>query len=91
MEAQIESMCGNPTALKNKPAKEKKKKEKKEKAPVAFSSKGAASRALKAAPATNGNKRKTTKKPVAENDALSFEQKKNLSRVCSPMTSFSPQ
>ncbi|KAJ8582239.1 Bromodomain-containing protein, partial [Rhizopogon salebrosus TDB-379] len=80
MEAQIESMRGNLMALKNKPAKEKKKKEKKEKAPVAFSSKEAASRAPKAAPATNGNKRKTTKKPVAENDALSFEQKKNLSR-----------
>jgi hypothetical protein len=86
MEAQIESMRGNLMALKNKPAKEKK-----EKAPVASSSKGAASRAPKAAPATNGNKRKTTKKPVAENDALSFKQKKNLSRACSPMTSFSPQ
>ncbi|KAJ8583307.1 Bromodomain-containing protein [Rhizopogon salebrosus TDB-379] len=86
MDAQIESMHGNLMALKNKPAKEKK-----EKAPVAPSSKGAASRAPKAAPATNGNKRKTTKKPVAEDDVLSFEQKKDLSRACSPMTSFSPQ
>jgi hypothetical protein len=69
MEAQIESMRGNLMALKNKPAKEKK-----EKAPVASSSKGAASCAPKAAPATNGNKRKTTKKPVAENDALSIRK-----------------
>jgi dihydroxyacetone kinase-like predicted kinase len=91
MEAQIESMRGNLMTLKNKPAKEKKEKEKNEKAPVASSSKGAASRAPKAAPATNGNKRKTTKKPVAEDDVLSFEQKKDLSRACSPMTSFSPQ
>ena len=81
MEAQIESMHGNLMALKNKPAKEKKKKEKKEEAPVASSSKGAVSRAPKAAPATNGNKRKTTKKPVAEDDVLSFEQKKDLSEA----------
>ncbi|KAJ8582301.1 Bromodomain-containing protein [Rhizopogon salebrosus TDB-379] len=70
----------NLMALENKPAKEKKKK-----APVASRSKGAASRAPKAAPATNGNKRKTTKKPVAEDDVLSFEQK-DLSRACSLMT-----
>lgn len=82
MEAQIESMRGNLMALKAKPAKEKKKKEKKEKAPVASTSKAAASRAPKAAPATNGNKRKTTtKKPMAEDDALSFEQKKDLSEA----------
>ncbi|KAG0697173.1 Bromodomain-containing protein [Suillus ampliporus] len=81
MEAQIESMRGNLMALKNKPAKEKKKKEKKEKAPVASTSKAAASRAPKAAPATNGNKRKTTKKPMAEDDVLSFEQKKDLSEA----------
>jgi hypothetical protein len=91
MEAQLESMRSNLMALKNKPAKEKKKMEKKEKARVASSSKGAASRAPKGAPATNGNKRKTTKKPVAEDDVLSFEQKKDLSRVCSPMTLFPPQ
>jgi bromodomain-containing factor 1 len=82
MEAQIESMRGNLMALKAKPAKEKKKKEKKEKAPVASTSKAAASRAPKAAPAANGNKRKTTtKKPMAEDDALSFEQKKDLSEA----------
>ncbi|KAG2160074.1 Bromodomain-containing protein [Suillus bovinus] len=82
MEAQIESMRGNLMALKAKPAKEKKKKEKKEKAPVASTSKAATSRAPKAAPATNGNKRKTTtKKPMAEDDALSFEQKKDLSEA----------
>jgi len=80
MEAQIESMRGNLMALKAKPQKEKKKKEKKEKAPVASSSKAAA-RAPKAVPATNGNKRKTTKKPVAEDDVLSFEQKKDLSEA----------
>jgi hypothetical protein len=81
-EAQIESMRGNLMALKAKPAKEKKKKEKKEKAPVASTSKAAASRAPKAAPAANGNKRKTTtKKPMAEDDALSFEQKKDLSEA----------
>ncbi|KAG2057138.1 Bromodomain-containing protein [Suillus hirtellus] len=82
IEAQIESMRGNLMALKAKPAKEKKKKEKKEKAPVASTSKAAASRAPKTAPATNGNKRKTTtKKPMAEDDALSFEQKKDLSEA----------
>ncbi|KAG1889391.1 Bromodomain-containing protein [Suillus subluteus] len=82
MEAQIESMRGNLMALKAKPAKEKKKKEKKEKVPVASTSKAAASRAPKAAPATNGSKRKTTtKKPMAEDDALSFEQKKDLSEA----------
>ncbi|KAG1766460.1 hypothetical protein EDD22DRAFT_774151 [Suillus occidentalis] len=82
MEAQIESMRGNLMALKAKPAKEKKKKEKKEKAPVASTSKAAASRAPKAVPAANGNKRKTTtKKPMAEDDALSFEQKKDLSEA----------
>lgn len=82
MEAQIESMRGNLMALKAKPAKEKKKKEKKEKAPVASTSKAATSRAPKAAPAANGNKRKTTtKKPMAEDDALSFEQKKDLSEA----------
>ncbi|KAG2116963.1 hypothetical protein DEU56DRAFT_874123 [Suillus clintonianus] len=82
MEAQIESMRGNLMALKNKPAKEKKKKEKKEKAPVASTSKAVASRTPKAAPTTNGNKRKTTtKKPMAEDDALSFEQKKDLSEA----------
>ncbi|OAX38990.1 Bromodomain-containing protein [Rhizopogon vinicolor AM-OR11-026] len=80
IEAQIESMRGNLMALKNKPAKEKKRKEKKEKAPIASSSKTAASRAPKAAPATNG-KRKPTKKPVAEDDVLSFEQKKDLSEA----------
>lgn len=75
-------MRGNLMALKAKPAKEKKKKEKKEKAPVASTSKAAASRTPKATPATNGNKRKTTtKKPMAEDDALSFEQKKDLSEA----------
>ena len=81
MEAQIESMRGNLMALKNKPAKEKKKKEKKEKAPIASSSKATVSRAPKATPAANGNKRKATKKPVAEDDVLSFEQKKDLSEA----------
>ncbi|KAG2032951.1 Bromodomain-containing protein [Suillus americanus] len=76
MEAQIELMHSNLMALKAKPAKEKKKKEKKEKTPVASTSKATALCVPKAAPATNGSKHKTTtKKPMAEDNALSFEQK----------------
>ncbi|KAG1825607.1 Bromodomain-containing protein [Suillus subaureus] len=75
MEAQIESMRGNLMALKAKPAKEKKKKEKKEKAPVASTSKAATSRAPKQ------HLRPTEASPMAEDDALSFEQKKDLSEA----------
>ncbi|KAJ7630701.1 hypothetical protein FB45DRAFT_990657 [Roridomyces roridus] len=77
MENQIELMRGNIQALKTKP-KEKKKKERRDKGPVASSSKS-----------TNGNKQQTKplstkkkgKKPIADNDVLTFEQKKDLSEA----------
>ncbi|KAG5648164.1 hypothetical protein DXG03_006118 [Asterophora parasitica] len=78
MESQIEAMRGNLAALKNnKLPKEKKKKEKKEKPPVASSSKAAAtsSKPVKSSSASQ----KKTKKPVTDNDVLTFEQKKDLS------------
>jgi len=73
MESQIEAMKGNIAALKNnKPPKEKKKKEKRDKPPVASSSKSTSKQ-------TKSTQKKKTKKPVADNDVLTFEQKKDLS------------
>ncbi|KAF8078375.1 bromodomain-containing protein [Lyophyllum atratum] len=75
MESQIEAMRGNIAALKNnKVPKEKKKKEKREKPPVASSSKAAPTKQSKST-----QKTKKTKKPIADNDVLTFEQKKDLS------------
>ncbi|RDB29127.1 SWR1 complex bromodomain subunit bdf1 [Hypsizygus marmoreus] len=73
MESQIEAMKGNIAALKStKAPKEKKKKEKREKPPVASSSKVPTKQAK--APS-----KKKGKKPIADNDVLTFEQKKDLS------------
>jgi len=77
MESQIETMKGSIAALKGKPG-EKKPKEKKKKeraAPVASSSKGA-----KPSKASNGGSKRKGKK-VADDDVLSFEQKKDLSEA----------
>ncbi|GLB36381.1 putative transcription factor [Lyophyllum shimeji] len=74
MESQIEAMKGNIAALKNgKAPKEKKKKEKRDKPPVASTSKAISSKPVKS------TQKKKTKKPIADNDVLTFEQKKDLS------------
>jgi hypothetical protein len=73
MESQIETMRGSIAALKgSKPAKEKKKKDKRDKAaPVASGSKSSKPKASK----------KKGKKAVADDDVLTFEQKKDLSEA----------
>lgn len=74
MESQIETMRGSIAALKGqKPVKEKKKKDKREKVPVASTSKAAPK------PAKTSSKKKGSKKPIADDDVLTFEQKKDLS------------
>lgn len=78
MESQIESMRDKLTQLKNKAPKEKKKKEKKEKAPVASTSKPPP-KPPKAAPAPPPKKK--SKKPIADDDVLTFDQKKDLSEA----------
>jgi hypothetical protein len=73
MESQIEAMRGNIAALKGtKPVKEKKKKEKKEKAPTASTSKAPPKQ-------PKASSKKKGKKPISDDDVLSFEQKKDLS------------
>ncbi|KAJ7492861.1 Bromodomain-containing protein [Mycena latifolia] len=72
MESQIELMRGNIQALKGKP-KEKKKKERRDKGPVASSSKSKQMKAL--------STKKKGKKPISDNDVLTFEQKKDLSEA----------
>lgn len=73
MESQIETMRGNIAALKNtKLPKEKKKKEKRDKVPVASSSKVPGK-------SSKGTGKKKNKKPISDNDVLTFEQKKDLS------------
>jgi len=76
MESQIETMRGSLAALKgNKQPKEKKKKEKRDKgAPNASSSKSG--KAPK-----QGTSKKKGKKPVADDDVLTFDQKKDLSEA----------
>ncbi|KAJ7107661.1 Bromodomain-containing protein, partial [Mycena crocata] len=74
MESQIELMRGNIQALKGKP-KEKKKKERRDKGPIASSSKSS-SKQMKGL----SNKKKS-KKPISDNDVLTFEQKKDLSEA----------
>lgn len=78
MENQILHMKNNLDVLKRKakPEKEKRKKEKKVAQPVASTSK-ALPKQPKATPAANG--RKKTKKPITDDDVLTFEQKKDLS------------
>ncbi|KAJ7102170.1 bromodomain-containing protein [Mycena belliarum] len=72
MESQIELMRGNIQALRGKP-KEKKKKERRDKGPVASSSKSKQMKAL--------SSKKKGKKPISDNDVLTFEQKKDLSEA----------
>lgn len=86
MESQIENMRESVAALRGKPIDKKPKKVKKEKpAPVASSSKTTKPPKIASAPnggggGGGGNKRKG-KKPVGDDDVLTFEQKKDLSEA----------
>ncbi|KAF9270448.1 Bromodomain-containing protein [Marasmius fiardii PR-910] len=75
MEQQIETINRNISALRGK-SKEKKKEKKKEKPPVASTSK-----AVPKPPKATSSSKKKTKKPIADDDVLSFEQKKDLSEA----------
>ena len=79
MESQIASMKNNLAALKRTgKEKHKEKKEKREKpAPPAASSSKSAPKQTKAPPAPKGSKK--GKKPITDDDVLTFEQKKDLS------------
>lgn len=74
MESQLELMRRNIQALKGK-AKEKKK-ERRDKGPVASPSKSSSSEQIKGLP-----NNKKGKKPVYDNDVLTFEQMKHLSEA----------
>jgi hypothetical protein len=75
MESQIETMKNNIETLKTaKTPKEKKKKEKKEKAPVASTSKAPPKQ-------PKASNKKKSKKNIADDDVLTFEQKKDLSET----------
>jgi bromodomain-containing factor 1 len=78
MENQIETMRGSIAMLKGKPVEKKPKKEKKRDRaiPVASSSK-----ASKPPKTSGGSSKRKGKKPIADNDVLSFEQKKDLSEA----------
>lgn len=76
LEREIEAMNRNIAALKsNKAPKEKKKKEKREKLQPTASTSKATSKQNK----TSSSSKKKSKKPITENDVLTFEQKKDLS------------
>ncbi|KAG7099447.1 hypothetical protein E1B28_001298 [Marasmius oreades] len=74
MEQQIETINRNISALKGK-TKEKKKEKKKEKPPIASTSKAAPK------PPKASSSKKKAKKAIADDDVLSFEQKKDLSEA----------
>ncbi|KAJ7275282.1 Bromodomain-containing protein [Mycena haematopus] len=76
MESQIELMRGNIQALKGKPKEKKKKEQRREKGPIASSSKSS-SKQVKGL----SNKKLKGKKPISDNDVLTFEQKKDLSEA----------
>lgn len=76
MESQIESMKNNLESIKkNKQPKKEKEKKKKAPAPVASTSKAPP----KQAKTPTSSKKKNAKKPINDDDVLSFEQKKDLS------------
>ena len=76
MESQIESMKSNLESIKkSKQPKKEKEKKKKTPAPVASTSK----MPPKQAKTPTSSKKKTAKKPINDDDVLSFEQKKDLS------------
>ena len=83
MESQIASMKNNLAALKRNGKEKKKEKEKREKPtpPIPSTSKSTPKQA-KAAPPPKGKK---GKKPVTDDDVLTFEQKKDLSDTISKL------
>jgi hypothetical protein len=75
MESQIETMRGSIAALKgSKPAKERKKKEKRDRVLGVSSSKSAKN-------GKSSGKKKGKNKQMADDDVLTFEQKKDLSEA----------
>lgn len=76
MESQMEAMRSDINRLK-KP-KEKKKKEKKEKSFASSSKSSSSSKPMKSLP---GKKKGSKGKPVADDDVLTFDQKKDLSEA----------
>ena len=77
MESQIETMRGSLAALKNaKPPKEKKKKKEKRDHITAVASSSKTGKGLK-----HSSNKKKSKKPVADDDVLTFDQKKDLSEA----------
>jgi hypothetical protein len=74
MEAQIETMRGSIASLKGAKQPKKEKKEKKQRHALAGSSK-------KSTKTSGGKKKGKNNKPVADDDVLSFEQKKDLSEA----------
>ena len=75
MESQIETMRGSIAALKGaKVQKDKKKKKDREKPQVASTSKSSNK-------SSKSSSKKKSKKPVADDDVLTFEQKKDLSEA----------
>jgi hypothetical protein len=72
-------MRGNIQALRGKPKEKKKKEQRREKAPVASSSKGSKQQQVKGGGLPN--KKQKGKKPISDNDVLTFEQKKDLSEA----------
>jgi Bromodomain/Bromodomain extra-terminal - transcription regulation len=83
MESQIETMKGSIAALKGKPAERKPKKEKKRERPTPVASSSKVSKPPKSGGGSGGggNNKRKGKKPIADDDVLSFEQKKDLSEA----------
>lgn len=78
MESQLANMKNSLAAIKRTPKEKEKKKEKREKPPPpAASTSKAPPKQAKAPPAPKASKK--SKKPIADDDVLTFEQKKDLS------------
>jgi len=77
IEQQIETLQSQLTTLRSKPAK--RRKERRDKAPVASTSKAPSKQ-----PKSQHTKKKN-KKPIADDDVLTFEQKKDLSESISKL------
>ncbi|KAF7320222.1 Bromodomain-containing protein [Mycena kentingensis (nom. inval.)] len=80
MESEIERMRGSIQALKSRPKKEKKRHEERERPPRPVPAAPKPSKVAKP-PTASSSKKKNKKAPIAENDVLTFEQKKDLSEA----------